>query len=173
MKTKSPLLTLAALLAGALLGGCGKSEPAASTAAAPAATAQTRAIPSEGRAVTITGNDAMKFSLAEIRAKPGEALAVTLDNIGTLPKLSMGHNWVLLDSGTDLNAFAGDAAQAVKTDYVPVAYQNRILAATRLLGPKEKDTVLFYAPQKPGRYAYVCSFPGHFQVGMKGVLIVE
>jgi hypothetical protein len=30
----------------------------------------------------------------------------------------------------------------------------------------------FTAPAKPGRYPFICSFPGHWRV-MKGVLIVE
>jgi uncharacterized cupredoxin-like copper-binding protein len=32
--------------------------------------------------------------------------------------------------------------------------------------------VTFTAPTTPGRYEFVCSFPGHYQVGMRGVLIV-
>ena len=78
-----------------------------------------------------------------------------------------------LAADVDLNAFAGDTALAAKTDYVPASYKDRILAASKLLGPRESDTVVFNAPTKPGRYPFVCSFPGHFQVGMKGELIVE
>ena len=85
----------------------------------------------------------------------------------------MGHIWVLLAAGVDVNAFVNDASTAVKADYVPAAYKDRILAATKLLGPRESDTVHFKAPTKPGRYVFLCSFPGHFQVGMKGELIVE
>ena len=39
--------------------------------------------------------------------------------------------------------------------------------------PKESDTATFNAPSQPGRYPFFCSFPGHYQVGMKGELIVE
>jgi len=115
----------------------------------------------------------MKFNLVEIRAKPGEALAVTLTNEGTVPKFSMGHNWVLVAAGVDLNAFAGDAAMAAATEYVPTSFKDQVLASTKLLGPKESDTALFYAPKQPGHYVFFCSFPGHMQVGMKGELIVE
>lgn len=115
----------------------------------------------------------MKFTVTEIRAKPGEALAITLVNQGTMPKFSMGHNLVILTPDIDLNAFAGDTAMAAKTDYVPASYKDRIVATTKLLGPKERDTIVFNAPAKPGRYPFVCSFPGHMQVGMKGELIVE
>ncbi len=123
--------------------------------------------------IEITGNDTMKFSLTEIRAKPGETLSVTLTNIGTMPKLSMGHNWVLLKNASIADAFVAEAAQAATTDFVPKNRAGDILAHTKLLGPKEKDTVTFQAPKEPGRYLYLCSFPGHYQVGMKGELIVE
>ena len=141
---------------------------ASSSSAAPAAGVH------DGRAIEITGNDTMKFSVTEIKAKPGEKLSVTLVNIGTTPKFSMGHNWVLLTTGVDIQPFLVASAEAVTTEYVPqAAYKDQILAATKLLGPKERDTVTFTAPTTPGRYEFLCSFPGHYQVGMRGVLIVE
>ena len=115
----------------------------------------------------------MKFSMTEIRAKPGETLSVTLVNVGTMPKLSMGHNWVLMKAATGIDAFVMEAAQAATTDYIPQSRKGEVLAHTKLLGPKERDTVTFQAPKQPGRYPYICSFPGHYQVGMKGELIVE
>lgn len=172
MKT-SPSIYLAAALAAALaLSGCGKSEPT-SSATAPAASAPAADKPATGRAISITANDTMKFNLVEIRAKAGEALAVTLKNEGTVPKFSMGHNWVLLTPDADLNAFANDSSTAAATEYVPASFKSKVLAATKLLGPKESDTALFYAPKAPGSYPFICAFPGHMQVGMKGVLIVE
>jgi azurin len=144
------------------------SAPASSTAAtsAPAAAAT-------GRAIEVTASDAMKFSVTEITAAPGETLSVTLANVGTTPKFSMGHNWVLLAAGTDPQAFVVAAADAVTTEYVPASLKAKVLASTKLLGPKERDTATFTAPSTPGRYEFVCSFPGHFQVGMRGVLIVR
>ncbi len=166
-----------ALLTLLLAAGCSSqpastpTSPAASSSmAAPAATArQTH----DGRAIEVTTTDAMKFSVTEITAKPGEALSVTLVNTGTTPKFSMGHNWVLLAAGVDPQAFVVAAAEAVTTDYVAGSQKPQVLAATKLLGPKERDTVTFTAPTAPGRYEFVCSFPGHFQVGMRGVLIVR
>lgn len=165
-----------ALCLGMLLvfAGCGKntgtnvSSPTPTSSSKPAAPA-----PASGRAVEITGNDVMKFSLTEIRARPGEALSVTLTNVGVAPKFSMGHNWVLLKIGTNFETFVLEAASAPTTDYVPASQKAQILAHTKLLGPKESDTVTFNAPMQPGNYPFLCSFPGHFQVGMKGELIVE
>ena len=36
--------------------------------------------------VTITGNDLMKYDKTEIEAKTGQTVAITLKNIGALPK---------------------------------------------------------------------------------------
>jgi azurin len=158
-----------------VVSGCGRKEPATDRAASSAAARQPAAAPApeSGRAIEITGNDAMKFSVTEIRAKPGEALSVTLINIGTMPKFSMGHNWVLLKDAAQVDAFVNESATAPTTDYIPPGRKGDIYAATKLLGPKEKDTVTFYAPGQPGRYIFLCSFPGHYQVGMKGELIIE
>jgi len=173
--TRSPVLI--ALVLAALGTGCSSptpSDPANPTTAATPAAAAPRAVVHDGRAIEITGNDTMKFSVTEIKAKPGEKLSVTLVNIGTTPKFSMGHNWLLLAAGVDIQPFLVKSAEAVTTDYVPLAaYPDKILAYTKLLGPKERDTATFAAPTTPGRYEFLCSFPGHFQVGMRGVLIVE
>jgi azurin len=171
MKTSLVFVSLLAACAALFLAGCGKKSDSGGSAAAPASAA--RAVPAEGRAITIIGNDSMKFDLTEIRVKAGEAVALTLKNVGTMPKFSMGHNWVLVENGVKLTDFASDSAQSVKTDYVPEKYKAKIIAATKLLGPNESDTVLFYAPKQVGRYDYLCTFPGHYQVGMKGVLIVD
>ncbi len=176
MKTQTFLFFAAASLAVVLGTGCGqadsKSAAAPATKSTPAAPAKATA-PKDGRAITVTGSDTMKFDITEITAAPGEALAVTFVNVGTMPKFSMGHNWVLLAADVDAGAFAMAAAQAVKTEYVPADRAAEVVASTKLLGPKESDTVVFKAPAKPGRYVYLCTFPGHFQVGMKGVLIVR
>jgi azurin len=172
MKTKSLLFVITAASAAFALNGC---KPSTNTPATvpEAAAAATREVPKEGRAVEVVGNDSMKFNVTEIRVKAGEAIALTLKNAGTMPKFSMGHNLVLIENGVKLADFTSDAAQAVKTDYVPEKYKAKIIAATKLLGPNESDTVLFYAPKRVGRYDFLCTFPGHFQVGMKGVLIVD
>ena len=126
-----------------------------------------------GRLVDITGNDQMKFSVMSITAKPGELLHVRLKSVGTLPKIAMAHNFVLLAKGTDAAAFTTASASAVATGYLPPQFQAKVLASTTLLGPGETVEVTFKAPAVAGRYVYLCSFPGHFVAGMKGALVVK
>jgi azurin len=126
-----------------------------------------------GRLVEMTGNDQMKFSVTSIRAKPGELLHVRLKSVGTLPKIVMAHNFVLLAKGTDATAFANAAAMAATTAYIPAQFKAKVLASTALAGPGETVDVTFKAPAVAGQYVYLCSFSGHFLGGMKGTLVVK
>jgi len=118
-------------------------------------------------------DNAMKFDLASIPAAPGEALKIVLTNASTFPKNVMGHNWVLLAAGSDVAAFSAAAAPEAASGYVPAKWKDKILAVIGLLGPNEVGEVTFTAPTAPGEYPFVCSFPGHGVVGMKGMLVVR
>jgi azurin len=118
-------------------------------------------------AVELTANDQLKFDKIELHVKANEKVTLTLKNVGTMPKESMGHNFVLLKDGTDLAAFSKEAISA--PDHIP-ANDAAIIAHTKLLGPGESDTIEFTVPA--GSYTYICSFPGHY-LSMTGVLIAE
>jgi azurin len=126
------------------------------------------------RVVTIRGgaDNTMKFDVTSITAAPGEIIKVVLVNASTLPKAAMGHNWVLLAAGTDPVAFAAAVATEGENGYIPEK-KDKILAYVGLLGPKETGEVTFTAPSEPGEYPFLCSFPAHCLVGMKGVLVVK
>lgn len=161
--------TLAALLAAGalLLAGCGKSDQSAASSAAPVADANAVAT------LEFTANDSMKFNLNRVEVKAGQDVKVIFTNIGSMPKAAMGHNWVLLKKSADIEAFDKAAIGAAATDYIPAALQDQIIAHTKLLGPKQTDEISFKAPTEPGEYPFLCSFPAHFQAGMKGVLVVK
>lgn len=167
MKTRVLFLSVGVLIS---LTGCGQKGP--STSAQPETTASASATQGGGRTIEITANDQMKFNITSITAKPGEELRVVLSNTGTIPKEAMGHNWVLLKSGVDPLAFGAAAAGARETDYVPQNLKDQVIAVIGLLGPKQKGEVSFKAPEQPGDYPFVCTFPGHAAL-MKGVLTVK
>jgi azurin len=123
--------------------------------------------------VEITAGDNMKFNVTSIEAKAGEQLTVVLTNIGSQPKEVMGHNWILLKPGTDVEAFDKAAALAKASDYFPADLAGSVLAHIPLLGPRKSGEITFTVPSAPGEYPFLCSFPAHYQVGMKGVLVVK
>lgn len=115
----------------------------------------------------------MKFDVTSITAAPGEAFKVVLTNACTLPKEVMGHNWILLTKGTDPLAFANAGATDTAGGYIPARMKDKVLASIGLLGPNESGEAMFTAPTEPGEYPFLCSFPAHCQIGMKGVLVVK
>ena len=129
------------------------------------------------RTINITVGDPvdgkMTYSVSQIVAKPGERLRVVLTSTGALPKLVMGHNFVLLKVGVDPKAFSEEAASARDTDFIPPTRKAQIVAYTSLVGPGERDEVTFTVPKVAGKYPYICSFAGHFAAGMSGVLMVK
>lgn len=125
------------------------------------------------REVRIEVGDGMKFSLTRIDAFAGETLRLVLVNSGRAPKEAMGHNWVLLKAGVDATAFVNAAVGAKANDYLPPAREGDVLAHTKLLGGGARDAVVFTVPAEPGDYTYVCTFPAHLQLGMRGVLAVK
>ncbi len=120
------------------------------------------------KTIVINSNDQMRFDTNEIRVKAGEKVKLTLNHTGKLPKNAMGHNFVLLEAGTNVAKFSQAAMNARATEYIPA---KGVLAHTKLIGGGESTTIEFTAPKK-GTYDFICSFPGHYAM-MKGKFIVE
>lgn len=142
-------------------------------APAPAPTQAKPAASGAARTVEIASSDDMKYSVTTIPAKPGETLRIRLTSKGTLPKIAMAHNVVVLKAGAKQLDFVNAAATARDTDYIPAAMKDQVIAATTMAGPGETVEVTFKVPSAPGSYPYVCTFPGHFAAGMKGTIVAK
>ncbi|KQR13158.1 azurin [Xanthomonas nasturtii] len=122
-------------------------------------------------AVTITGNDQMKFDQSAITIAPDcTQVDVTLKHAGKMAATVMGHNWVLTKSA-DFQAVANDGMRSTIADsYLPKA-DARVIAHTKVVGGGESTTVSFATSKltKGGAYTFFCSFPGHWAM-MKGTL---
>ncbi len=129
--------------------------------------------PAAARSIEIQVGDNMRFAPARLDARPGEQLRVVLKAVGTMPRTAMAHNFVLLRKGADPKAFADKSATARDTGYIAPALKGDVLASTTLVGPGETAEVTFTAPRQVGEYTFLCSFPGHFVVGMRGTLVVS
>lgn len=167
----STLLVIAAAAA-LMLAGCkdNSSSGSSSSSSSSAAAAQDK---QPSREIIIEANDQMQFDKTEFVVAPGETVKLTLLNKGTMPKFSMGHNVVILKRGTNVDTFAEAAATAATNDYIPADQANRVLAHTKMLGGGENDSVIFTAPSVRAEYSFLCSFPGHLQAGMRGVMRVQ
>ena len=110
----------------------------------------------------------MRYDVTDFTVRPGVEVKLTLDNTDDIP-----HNLVLFQAGTDVVAAANKNLEkpdeALKRDWLPA--DPRILANTKLVGPKTTGEVVFKAPANGGIYPYVCTFPGH-ALNMKGQMRV-
>ena len=122
------------------------------------------------RKITIETGTNLSFATRTITTKPGEAVELTLSNPDTVP-----HNWALLKPGTLervgglANRLISDPEAAVR-QYIPNTTD--VLAYTDVVLAHGKFTIWFRAPSQPGRYPFLCTFPGHWLV-MNGELVVD
>ncbi|MBI1375793.1 MAG: heme-binding domain-containing protein [Phycisphaera sp.] len=122
------------------------------------------------RPVTIETGSNLTFATRSITVHAGEAIALTLANPDVVP-----HNWVL--ARPDSLQRVGDAADhyiahpdAAANQYVPPS--DDVIVHTDITPPNDRFTIYFHAPDTPGVYPYLCTFPGHWRV-MNGTMTVE
>lgn len=128
---------------------------------------------SESNGVVTGSASGQNFILESILAEPGEEIRITLTTISNLPPTAMSHNFALLEGGTDADAFARASLVASDNNYIAPSFEDQVIVATDMLGNGESDTITFNAPDEPGEYTFLCSFPGHYAGGMIGTLVVE
>ncbi len=122
------------------------------------------------RTVTIEVDKNLSYKVRSFEARAGEAIEVLLINPDAVP-----HNWALVKPGT--LAKVGDLVNkiiaepdAASRHYIP--HSSDVLFYTDIVGPQEQFSIRFRAPKTPGRYPYLCTFPGHWMV-MNGEMIVK
>lgn len=124
------------------------------------------------REITIKGTDNMKFDVTMIDAKPGETIRLTLETKSNMPANAMAHNVAIVDLGVNVQEFVLASMSSPDTEYISPDYKDQVIAYTDMIGGGEVSTIEFTVPSTPGDYEYVCTFPGHYFGGMKGILRV-
>lgn len=150
-------------------GGTDQTNESATTPDATETPATEESVP-EAVTLTIAGDDQMKFDKDLLTVKAGQEVTLILTHPGTMTKEAMGHNWVLLKKGVDMQEFAMEAITAKDNAYIPSG-TNAVIAHTDLIGGGEETKITFTAPKK-GTYQFLCTFPGHFAT-MNGKFVVE
>ncbi|MDH5605195.1 MAG: plastocyanin/azurin family copper-binding protein, partial [Cyclobacteriaceae bacterium] len=118
--------------------------------------------------VTLTVQAGLKFDVTELKVKAGSKVKFVLDNPD-----DMLHNVLIVNPGTadKVAQMAIDLGlRGQEMNFVPNSED--VLFHTGLLQPDTSEAIYFTAPSKPGKYQYVCTFPGHGMT-MRGVLVVE
>ncbi|SHF90896.1 putative membrane-bound dehydrogenase domain-containing protein [Arenibacter palladensis] len=127
---------------------------------------------SSSSAVTInikTIKNEMKYDITEFVVETGKPVELVFENTDF-----MQHNLVITKVGEKEKV--GMAADKLAMDpngaeknYVPEMPE--VLFATAIINPEEKVVLKFIAPEEPGDYPFICTFPGHWRI-MQGVMKV-
>ena len=117
-----------------------------------------------------TQREQMIYDKLSFEVEAGKPVAIILENNDIMP-----HNFVIVEPGA-----LEDVAMKAQTMpplpdkegrlYIPES--NKILAATKMLEPGQKQKLTWIAPSKPGKVPFLCTFPGHW-VRMKGEIDVK
>lgn len=140
--------------------------PSVAASASPAAGGETVEIAID----TSTEPEDLTWGTSTLRAPAGTTITLTLNNL-TDADDEIGHNWVLVKPGQEESVLANGISAGDDRDWLDVDDPG-IIAATKLIEGEDSDSVTFDAPE-PGDYVFVCTFPEHYQNGMKGVLTIE
>lgn len=112
----------------------------------------------------------MKYDKTQITVTAGKPVAIVFKNNDV-----MLHNILILEPGSlDKVGTAADKMitdpEAQKKGFIPE--MDEILFSSPLVNPGKTFRLKFTAPQKKGKYPFVCTFPGHWRI-MQGTMTVE
>lgn len=112
----------------------------------------------------------MSYSIKEFSVK-----SLSLVEIHFTNKDLIRHNLLIIEPGTleKVGALADELAttpDGVKSEWVPET--SEVLFFTPLVSKEDKYILQFKAPEKKGKYPFVCTFPTHWRM-MNGIMVVE
>jgi azurin len=168
--------TYTILLAGTLalfLAACGGGDTSdAGSNAADSGESTTQQSGEVDREITLQpqGNQ-IAYATTELTAQAGETVRLVFENTADSP--AMVHNVLLLNTNDEeVIQRVGTASQAAGEAEGYVPDDDAIIAYTPLAQPGETVEMTFTAPEEPGEYTYLCTYPGHWAI-MQGTLTVE
>ncbi len=113
----------------------------------------------------------MKYSVTEIEVEAGKPVQLVFQNNDF-----MQHNLVITQKGE--KDAVGKAADQMATDpngldkdYVPDLEE--VLYYIPIVDPDKSFTLEFTAPEEPGNYPYICTFPGHWRIMQGNMKVVR
>lgn len=127
----------------------------------------------DAKVIEIKGLNSMQYDKTNITVKPGQKVTIRLTTESDLPPQAMSHNLVLLEHSASVKKLAQTSAKYKDNEYINPNMADQIIAYTDMASGGETVEVTFTAPEKPSKFMYICTFPGHFLSGMKGTLSVE
>jgi putative heme-binding domain-containing protein len=121
----------------------------------------------KGAIVIKTLPEMMRYDKKQFTVRPGAKVTLVFQNNDYMPhNLIIGHPGSASEIGNLAEAMGGDG---FKKGFRPDS--DKIIAATKMIDIGEHQILTFTVPQKSGRYDFLCTFPGHWQL-MRGTMNV-
>lgn len=116
-----------------------------------------------------TVEEEMRYDIPYFAVEAGRPVQILLKNEDLMP-----HNLVVtlpdaLQEVAELGTKLGPNPGFENKPYVPKS--EKVLFATGMVQARQQERLTFTAPEKPGEYPYVCTFPRHW-MRMYGVMVV-
>ena len=110
----------------------------------------------------------MRYDKKYFAVEAGRPVQIILENVDVMP-----HNVVIVRPGAiEIVGVAAETMQQRPGEDKPfVPDTDKVLFASRLVQTDRRERLSFAAPETPGEYPYVCTFPGHWR-RMYGVMVV-
>ncbi len=123
---------------------------------------------SADQTIRLGTNPGLRYDLETIEVEAGSKIELVFTNND-----DMQHNVVFVQPGTADEV--GEEAmllglQGEEMNYVPD--NDNVIYYTAILNPGSSESIYFTAPETPGDYTFVCTFPGHHIV-MRGTFVVQ
>ena len=118
--------------------------------------------------IRLSTEPGLQYDVKDMTVEAGARIRLIFNNPDDMP-----HNFLLVRPGQADKVGKAALALGVKgmaMDYVPDLPE--VLYHTKLLQPATTQTIYLEAPQEPGVYSYVCTYPGHY-LTMRGLLRVR
>jgi len=111
----------------------------------------------------------MIFDKEQIVVQAGQPVEFRFSNTDAMP-----HNFAIVQPGSleevgELAEATGKDPDAMERHFIPDS--DKVMLASKLLQPGERQALSFDVPSEPGVYPYVCTYPGHWR-RMYGALYV-
>lgn len=112
----------------------------------------------------------MEFDIKEFNVPAGGPVEITFTNTG----FQLHNMLICMPDQLEFVAKAAEAmsaqSDALDKHYTPKVKE--VLFGTPMIGAKKSYKLQFFAPEEPGIYPYVCTFPGHWRM-MNGKMTID
>lgn len=123
--------------------------------------------------IYMEANENFEFVPNEFSVNRGQPVHLVFYNKAMQANTEIKHNLVVIRPDVEVDQMLSLGLEEEGSNYIPESYQSVIVFQSDMLVPNSEERISFNAPLLKGRYPFICTFPGHCGLGMKGIMNVK